>query len=110
MSENKIFDEPFCVLILTHGRANNVVTHRTLRKLGYTGPIYLVIDNTDKQKDEYINTYGKNYKYAHGYEGNFVEQDFLPEEIRTERIYKPQNNAVEVKILERLKKWWGERF
>lgn len=60
MSENKIFNEPFCVLILTHGRANNVITHRTLRKLGYTGPIYLVIDNTDKQKDEYISTYGKN--------------------------------------------------
>jgi putative ATPase len=54
--------------------------------------------------------YGKNYKYAHGYEGNFVEQDFLPEEIKKERLYRPQNNASELKILERLKKWWGERF
>ena len=54
--------------------------------------------------------YGKNYKYAHSYEGNFVEQDFLPEEIKKERIYLPQNNASEAKILERLKKWWGKRF
>ncbi len=54
--------------------------------------------------------YGKNYKYAHSYEGNFVEQDFLPEEIKKERIYLPQNNALEAKILERLKKWWGKRF
>lgn len=54
--------------------------------------------------------YGKDYKYAHAYEGNFVEQDFLPEEIKKQRFYKPQNNQSEIKILERLKKWWGERF
>ncbi|MCG6186957.1 replication-associated recombination protein A [Maribellus maritimus] len=54
--------------------------------------------------------YGKNYKYAHSYEGNFAEQDFLPGEIKNERIYHPQNNPTEAKILERLKKWWGKRF
>ena len=54
--------------------------------------------------------YGKNYKYAHSYEGNFAEQDFLPEEIKKERIYHPQNNPQEAKILERLKNWWGKRF
>jgi putative ATPase len=54
--------------------------------------------------------YGKDYKYAHGYEGNFVEQDFLPKEIVKQRIYHPQNNQSEIKILERLRKWWGERF
>lgn len=54
--------------------------------------------------------YGKDYKYAHSYDGNFVEQDFLPKEILKERIYHPQNNATEIKILERLKKWWGKRF
>jgi len=54
--------------------------------------------------------YGKDYKYAHAYDGNFVEQDFLPEKIKRERLYHPQNNPSELKILERLKKWWGERF
>ncbi|WP_303919138.1 replication-associated recombination protein A [Draconibacterium sediminis] len=54
--------------------------------------------------------YGKDYKYAHAYDGNFVEQDFLPKEIKNNRIYQPQNNAAELKILERLKKWWGKRF
>jgi len=54
--------------------------------------------------------YGKDYKYAHAYDGNFVEQDFLPEKIKTEKFYLPQQNATELKILERLKKWWGKRF
>ena len=54
--------------------------------------------------------YGKDYKYAHSFEGNFVEQDFLPKKIKKERIYHPQNNPTEIKILERLKNWWGERF
>ncbi|MCK3684564.1 replication-associated recombination protein A [Maribellus sp. YY47] len=54
--------------------------------------------------------YGKDYKYAHAYDGNFVEQDFLPKEVKSERFYHPQQNASEVKILERLRKWWGKRF
>ncbi|SHJ72091.1 putative ATPase [Tangfeifania diversioriginum] len=54
--------------------------------------------------------YGKNYKYAHSYEGNFAEQDFLPEEIQKERIYHPGKNPQENKILERLRNWWGKRF
>lgn len=54
--------------------------------------------------------YGKDYKYAHAFEGNFVEQDFLPKKIKKERFYHPQNNQTEIKILERLKRWWGERF
>jgi putative ATPase len=54
--------------------------------------------------------YGKNYKYSHAFEGNFAAQDYLPEAIKKERLYHPQNNATEIKILERLKRWWGERF
>lgn len=54
--------------------------------------------------------YGKEYKYAHSFEGNFTDQEFLPEKIRTKRIYIPQDNPSEVKILERLKLWWGNRF
>jgi len=54
--------------------------------------------------------YGKEYKYSHSFEGNFAEQDYLPKKIRKERIYHPQNNPTEIKILERLKRWWGERF
>ncbi len=54
--------------------------------------------------------YGKDYKYAHSYEGNFVVQDFLPAEIKNNRFYHPGRNQTEMKILERLQKWWGKRF
>ncbi len=54
--------------------------------------------------------YAKDYKYAHSYENNFAEQDFLPKEIKDKRLYSPQNNPQEVKILERLKSLWGKRY
>mgnify|MGYP000553616594 FL=1 len=54
--------------------------------------------------------YGKDYKYAHSYEKNFAEQDFLPKEVKNKRFYTPQNNPLELKILERLKSLWGKRY
>lgn len=48
----------FAVFILTHGRANNVITYATLRKQGYTGQIYLMVDDEDKQIPEYKKLYG----------------------------------------------------
>lgn len=54
--------------------------------------------------------YGKDYKYAHSYENNFAEQDFLPKKIKNQRFYTPQNNPLELKILERLKSLWGKRY
>jgi ATPase related to the helicase subunit of the Holliday junction resolvase len=54
--------------------------------------------------------YGKEYKYAHSYEGNFVDQDFLPDEIRDVKLYEPGNNATEKKIYEELKKKWNDRY
>ena len=54
--------------------------------------------------------YGLNYKYSHDYPGNFVEQEFMPEELKGHVLYKPQQNAQEVKILERLKAWWKKKY
>ena len=50
--------DSFAVFILTHGRPNNVITYRMLRKGGYTGDIYIVIDNEDESADEYYKLYG----------------------------------------------------
>ncbi|OFX17669.1 MAG: AAA family ATPase [Bacteroidetes bacterium GWA2_31_9] len=54
--------------------------------------------------------YGKNYKYAHSYEGNFVDSDFLPEKIKKTTIYKPQENAREKEHRAYLSKIWKDRY
>lgn len=54
--------------------------------------------------------YGKDYKYAHSFEGNFIDQDFLPDAIRGTKIYDPGNNSREAETKEKLKKLWGERY
>lgn len=103
-----------CVLYLaTSPKSNSAyeAIDAAIAQVKKTGdlPVPLHIRNAPTKLMKEIG-YGKDYKYAHAYEGNFVEQDFLPEEIKKERFYKPQNNQTEAKILERLKRWWGERF
>ena len=54
--------------------------------------------------------YGKDYKYAHAYAGNFVNQQFLPDEVNDVRIWHPQENAQELKLKERMQGLWGNRY
>jgi len=50
--------ETFCVFILTHGRPDNVVTLKTLDKCGYTGRLYLVVDDEDATVNYYRQNFG----------------------------------------------------
>jgi hypothetical protein len=50
--------EDFCAFILTHGRPNNVITYRTLKAAGYTGKVFIVIDDEDETGEEYRRIYG----------------------------------------------------
>ena len=50
--------DKFAAFILTHGRPNDIYTYRSLREAGYTGKIYIVIDNEDKTEDEYRRVFG----------------------------------------------------
>ena len=70
-------------------------------------PIHLRNAPTKLMKDL---DYGKEYKYAHSFEGNFVNQDFLPEEIKDVKFYEPGNNATEKKIYDELKKKWNGKY
>ena len=54
--------------------------------------------------------YGKNYKYAHDYEGNFAEQAFMPEGLEGKRPYAPGDNAQEQKIAERISRLWKGKY
>ena len=54
--------------------------------------------------------YGKEYKYAHSYQGNFVDQEFLPDEISGTKFYEPGDNSTEKKIREQLSKKWKGKY
>ena len=54
--------------------------------------------------------YGKDYKYAHDFKGHFVEQQFLPDEVKNVRIWHAQENPAEAKLHERMVSLWGDRF
>lgn len=54
--------------------------------------------------------YGKGYKYAHSYEGNFVQESFLPEELKGTRLYEPGKNAREEEIRKRMKHLWQDWY
>lgn len=54
--------------------------------------------------------YGKNYQYAHSFEGNFVKQEFLPSEISGTKFYEPSDNSTENKIKAELIKKWGDKY
>ncbi len=54
--------------------------------------------------------YHEGYKYAHAFEGNFVEQEFLPEAIAGTKIYDPQDNPREREIRKSLRDKWKEKY
>lgn len=54
--------------------------------------------------------YGDNYQYAHAYDGNFVNAEFLPEEIKGQIFYSPGKNAKEAAVKDWLKARWGNKY
>ena len=70
-------------------------------------PLHLRNAPTKLMKD--LN-YGKDYQYAHSHEGNFVDLEFLPEEISGTQFYEPGNNSTENKIAEQLRKKWKGKY
>jgi len=70
-------------------------------------PLHLRNSPTKLMKD--LN-YGKNYKYSHDYPNNFVEQQFLPDELAKQSIWKVQKNPAEKKMGEWLHQLWKSRY
>ena len=54
--------------------------------------------------------YHKNYKYAHDFEHNFVNMEYLPEKIKNSKFYNPSNNPKENEIRSRLKNLWKTKY
>ena len=54
--------------------------------------------------------YGGNYQYAHNYDGNFAEHEFLPDEISGSKLYDPGNNKRENALRDYLKNKWKDKY
>lgn len=113
MPESRIILSECTIYLATSPKSNSAYSAidealEEVKKSGHL-PIPLHLRNAPTKLMKQLG-YGKEYKYAHSFEGNFVDQDFLPEKIKDKRFYKPQQNPSEEKILERLRIWWKTRF
>ena len=54
--------------------------------------------------------YGEAYQYSHDHPGNFYNQEFLPDEIRTTNFFNPGSSAKEQEIAQQIKKWWQDKY
>ncbi|WP_226064300.1 replication-associated recombination protein A [Kaistella polysaccharea] len=88
-----------------------VAINDAISKVKKTGnlPVPLHLRNAPTKLMKDLN-YGKDYDYAHSYEGNFVDLEFLPEELKGTSFYKPGNNSTENKISDQLKKKWKDKY
>ncbi|HAM08884.1 MAG: AAA family ATPase [Bacteroidetes bacterium GWE2_41_25] len=74
-------------------------------RAGGDHPVPLNIRNAPTKLMKEMN-YGKDYKYAHSYSGNFVQENFLPEEIKGSVFYEPGENIREEEIRKRISSMW----
>ncbi|NAS32324.1 AAA family ATPase [Flavobacteriaceae bacterium R38] len=81
---------------------------QTVRETGdLSVPLHLRNAPTKLMKDI---GYGKEYKYSHDYNQNFVSQEFLPEELSNTSFYQPGDNQREHALRDFLKKRWKEKY
>lgn len=105
--EGRIILAETTIYLATSPKSNSayMAIENALSEINQSGnlPIPLHLRNAPTKLMKDLN-YGKDYKYAHNYEGNYVEQDYLPEEIKNKKFWLAQNNPQESKIVEHLKK------
>ena len=105
--EGRIILAETTIYLATSPKSNSAYTaiESALEEVGQSGnlPVPLHLRNAPTRLMKDLN-YGKDYKYAHNYEGNYVKQDYLPNEIKNKQFWFAQNNPQEVKIREYLRK------
>jgi putative ATPase len=101
------------VYLATSPKSNTsyMAIENALAKVEETGdlpvPLHLRNAPTKLMKDL---GYHKNYKYAHNFEHNFIDMEYLPEKIKNSKFYDPSNNPKENEIRNRLKNLWKTKY
>lgn len=91
--------------------ASYLAIDEALGKVRKTGdlPVPLHLRNAPTKLMKELD-YGKNYQYAHSFENNFVDLEFLPERIAGTKFFEPNNNLRENEMRQYLKKLWKEKY
>lgn len=113
MPESQLILSQTAIYLATSAKSNSATTAigAAIAMVKQTGdlPVPLHLRNAPTKLMKNIG-YGKDYKYAHSYENNFVDLDFLPDAIKGTKLYEPGNNARENESKEKLKKLWGGKY
>jgi putative ATPase len=113
MPESQLILSQTVIYLATSPKSNSATTAigAAIALVRETGdlPVPLHLRNAPTKLMKNIG-YGKDYKYAHSYEGNFTDLDFLPAAIKGTKLYNPGNNPRESESKEKLKKLWGDRY
>ena len=111
--ESRIILSEAAIYLATSPKSNSVImaidgAQEIVRKEGDL-PVPLHLRNAPTKLMKNIG-YGKNYKYAHSYSGNFVADNFLPSEIKGTILYEPGSNPKEEELRKRLSKMWSDFY
>jgi putative ATPase len=103
-----------CAVYLASSAKSNasyMAIENALWKVNETGdlPVPLAIRNAPTKLMKKMG-YGQDYKYAHDFEGNFVQAEFLPDKIKGTKFYEPGNNAREEELRKYLRSLWKEKY
>jgi len=111
--ESRIILSQTVIYLASSIKSNSAVSaidaaQEAVRKTGDLSiPLHLRNAPTKMMKDL---GYGHGYKYAHAYKGNFVNQEFLPDEISGTKFYEPQDNPRERELRKNLRDKWKEKY
>jgi len=112
MPEARIILSETAIYLATSPKSNSAYAaiNMALDKVKASGnlPVPLHLRNAPTKLMKDIG-YGKDYKYAHSYEGNFVADQFLPDDLKETQFYQPGNNAREKEIRKNLEKNWKDK-
>ena len=113
MPESQLILSQTAIYLATSAKSNSATTAigAAIALVRQTGdlPVPLHLRNAPTKLMKNIG-YGNDYKYAHSFEGNFVDLDFLPDAVAGTKLYEPGNNAREAESKEKLRKLWGDRY
>ena len=111
--EGRIILSECAIYLATSPKSNSgyMAINNAIGTVQQTGnlPVPLHLRNAPSKLMEQLG-YGEGYKYAHDYPGNFVVQQFVPDELVSTRFWNPGSNPQEDRMAERMNALWGDKY